>query len=592
MSKVELKLVGGFSLTINGEVIDFKLSSAAKVLARVALEPNGKMLRTVLADEIWPEGDSAKKLSRLRVALSEISKNNALEPFVTITNREVEFCVTEPDVNASRELLDAAALAEDEAKHLALIQEHISRFDGDLVPEWDDDWLAPFRRTWKRNLNDRDLKLCEILGPAVDVDRVTEALRRVVARSPENESAWERLIRIESDRRNHIEVTDEFDEARYKLEAESGASFSKDLLSYAKMARRGTLHSDYNLTVLRTEAEEVLLNGLARMKKSDPVKYMEILSHAALNVEAYQRPTGYNELAEEILAAVIEPGAERNTVVLFNAMAYSVLHQSSDSEKRLRELVTYETDARRLSSAYNSLSFDCFVRRDYDQAYQYSDLSIKFAIEEGNDFRIKISRHNRASYDWHRGFLDEALAVYQTEDYSLASEFERDRFKMVNNGNSAFVYFYKNDYELAEEHFLLCREYAEKANYPVFDTMGASTLGACQVILGRKKKGIENIIIGLGSSYRKKDFRAYQISLDAAARGLGELGLLGEAVSVLEWSRQLRADHNHPWSVAELVNADIVKELTQHKSPMTAWMSLPSQSALINKIAAAFRTVS
>ncbi|MEZ5162668.1 MAG: hypothetical protein R2688_02745 [Fimbriimonadaceae bacterium] len=55
---------------------------------------------------------------------------------------------------------------------------------------------------------------------------------------------------------NHIEVTDEFDEARYKLEAESGASFSKDLLSYAKMARRGTLHSDYNLTVLRTEARK------------------------------------------------------------------------------------------------------------------------------------------------------------------------------------------------------------------------------------------------------------------------------------------------------------------------------------------------
>ncbi|MEZ5162669.1 MAG: hypothetical protein R2688_02750 [Fimbriimonadaceae bacterium] len=66
------------------------------------------------------------------------------------------------------------------------------------------------------------------------------------------------------------------------------------------------------------------------------MKYMEILSHAALNVEAYQRPTGYNELAEEILAEVIEPGAERNTVVLFNAMAYSVLHQSSDSEKRIK----------------------------------------------------------------------------------------------------------------------------------------------------------------------------------------------------------------------------------------------------------------
>ncbi|MEZ5162670.1 MAG: hypothetical protein R2688_02755 [Fimbriimonadaceae bacterium] len=104
------------------------------------------------------------------------------------------------------------------------------------------------------------------------------------------------------------------------------------------------------------------------------------------------------------------------------------------------------------------------------------------------------------------GFWLKHLLFTRLRDYSLASEFERDRFNMVNSGNSAFVYFYKNDYELAEDTSYFVGSMQRKQTIRFFDTMGASTLGACQVILGRKKKGIENIIIGLGSSYRKRRF--------------------------------------------------------------------------------------
>ncbi|MEZ5162671.1 MAG: hypothetical protein R2688_02760 [Fimbriimonadaceae bacterium] len=73
---------------------------------------------------------------------------------------------------------------------------------------------------------------------------------------------------------------------------------------------------------------------------------------------------------------------------------------------------------------------------------------------------------------------------------------------------------------------------------------------------------------------------------------MAELGLLGERLRFWNGVVNFALIIITHGQLAELVNADIVKELTQHKSPMTAWMSLPSQSALINKIAAAFRTVS
>ncbi|MEZ5162667.1 MAG: hypothetical protein R2688_02740 [Fimbriimonadaceae bacterium] len=84
------------------------------------------MLRTTLADEIWPEVILRRNYLGSALPFPKFQKSMALELFVSISNREVEFRITETDVNASRELLDAAALAEDEAKHLALIQEHIS----------------------------------------------------------------------------------------------------------------------------------------------------------------------------------------------------------------------------------------------------------------------------------------------------------------------------------------------------------------------------------------------------------------------------------------------------------------------------------
>jgi DNA-binding SARP family transcriptional activator len=185
----QLTLLGGFELICEGVPITLPMS-AQRVIAFVATHDR-PIQRAYVAGSLWLETPEDRAHANLRSALWRLQP--ARRTLVETTGQQLRLS---PRVSVDliedearlRSALDGADLGDLELDRLAL--------DGDLLPDWYDDWIVP-RRERFRQLRLRTLDaLCVRL---TDEGRLMEALEvglAAVANEPLRESANRALVRV------------------------------------------------------------------------------------------------------------------------------------------------------------------------------------------------------------------------------------------------------------------------------------------------------------------------------------------------------------------------------------------------------------
>ena len=134
MTAVELRLLGGFGLEVDGRRIEMT-PAAQRLLAFVALTPRGAE-RSYTAFQLWPGNDEERAKANLRSTLWRLSK--APVDLIVATKTHLRLCPW-VWVDVRHGLAELAAAGTDAIVAAAL---PFQALDSDLLPDWYDDWLT------------------------------------------------------------------------------------------------------------------------------------------------------------------------------------------------------------------------------------------------------------------------------------------------------------------------------------------------------------------------------------------------------------------------------------------------------------------
>jgi DNA-binding SARP family transcriptional activator len=188
-SEVWLNLINGFELRCNGEAVRLPLSSQ-RLVAYLALHQR-PLLRIHVAGALWKDATESRSCANLRSALWRIpGPSNAV---VDATSSHVRIG-KEVRVDI-REVIDLARGLLDEPEHADATQAESRQLEGDLLPDWYDDWLM-IERERLRQLRVHALE--HLAEHALRRGRFGAAIDRAlaaIAADPLRESAHRLLIR-------------------------------------------------------------------------------------------------------------------------------------------------------------------------------------------------------------------------------------------------------------------------------------------------------------------------------------------------------------------------------------------------------------
>ncbi len=185
-----LQLLGGFHLLVDGKRVHLPRAEQ-RLLACLALADR-PTARSRLAGRLWPDAAEPRAMARLRTAIWRLRQPGRLllNGSPDEVGLEATVVVDVQDLTElARRFLDAPLEATDD--RLAELTDA-----GELLPEWDDDWVTPHRERFRQIR----LHALELIGVRLAEEgrygRAVEVSLAVVADDPLRESAQRVLIRI------------------------------------------------------------------------------------------------------------------------------------------------------------------------------------------------------------------------------------------------------------------------------------------------------------------------------------------------------------------------------------------------------------
>lgn len=187
-SVVRLSLLSAFALECDGATVHLP-STAQRVLAFVALHRHS-VRRSFVAGSLWLDSPEERAFANLRSALWRLRRDGSR--LVDVAGSELALARgVVVDLRVREELARGivAGTQPGDTVDAAL-------FEGDLLPDWYDDWVVIEREHYRQlRLHALD-SLCERLTAAGRLDEALEAGLAAVAGEPLRESAQRALIRV------------------------------------------------------------------------------------------------------------------------------------------------------------------------------------------------------------------------------------------------------------------------------------------------------------------------------------------------------------------------------------------------------------
>lgn len=226
-----LQLLGQFRVDVNAEPVEM-CGNAQRLLAFVGLR--GSVSRSVLAGTLWPDVPEERARGSLRTTLWKMPRGDQL---IRCTREGMAMADTvSVDVHAlyttALGVLHGPDLLLDRPAPMGLLN------GGDLLPDWDDDWVAP-EREWLRQLRLHALDaLSEKLARRGRPTLALEAALASVRIEPLRESAHRAVVSAHLAEGNIVEAVRHYHAFRRLLRKELGVEPSLGFSRMIPLTRR------------------------------------------------------------------------------------------------------------------------------------------------------------------------------------------------------------------------------------------------------------------------------------------------------------------------------------------------------------------
>ena len=220
---LELVLLHGFGVHRDGAPVAFP-HGAQRLLAFLALADRPQR-RAHVAGVLWPDVREERAAASLRSTLWRIRRTGC--PLVSGTRGALHLAAeVEVDVR------DATSLGHrllGPADHAADLDAAGRLLDGDLLPDWYDEWVTPERERFRQIRLHALERLAVLFVEAGRVGEAVEAGLAAVAAEPLRESAHRALIRAYLAEGNRVEALRQYEGYRRALRLELGTEPSDEM---------------------------------------------------------------------------------------------------------------------------------------------------------------------------------------------------------------------------------------------------------------------------------------------------------------------------------------------------------------------------
>jgi DNA-binding SARP family transcriptional activator len=207
----ELRLLGGFELSVNGVIVDvFAVRPRArKALHVLALHVGRPVHRDVLAEAVWPDSDPDAARRSVHVAISSL--RHLLEPEAQRGHSRLlprlgdTYTLSLPDGSRCDHLdfqealvrARAARVSGDAQAERVSLRSALDCYGGDLLPEdGSAEWLVAERERLRLAAADASEQLARAEAASGDVVTAVEQARRALSYDSYRDSTWRLLIQL------------------------------------------------------------------------------------------------------------------------------------------------------------------------------------------------------------------------------------------------------------------------------------------------------------------------------------------------------------------------------------------------------------
>ncbi len=215
-----MALLGGFALTVDGRDVVVP-AAIERAIAYLALR--GRCGRSRLAGTLWPEHSEERALGNLRTAMWRV---NQVAPGVVVAEHDSLALASDVEVDVA--LLVTAAHEVLGGADLPVAAPTLRYVEGDLLPDWTDDWLTVDRE----RLRQLRLHVLEAIAGRLAArglfGMALEAALAALRSDPLRESAHRAVISIHLAEGNLAEAVQAYRQCRALLAREVGVAPSPE----------------------------------------------------------------------------------------------------------------------------------------------------------------------------------------------------------------------------------------------------------------------------------------------------------------------------------------------------------------------------
>lgn len=150
--KIEIRLLGEFSIRIDGSrTSSLNASRYQALLAYLALHAPQQVQRSEVAFQLWPDSNEEQALTNLRKVLFRIKQSLPDVGLIFSDQHTLRLNLTADgqldvmDFKSALDLAEQARYANDAEEEQVALENALSVYQGDLLPQFYDDWLDPER---------------------------------------------------------------------------------------------------------------------------------------------------------------------------------------------------------------------------------------------------------------------------------------------------------------------------------------------------------------------------------------------------------------------------------------------------------------
>ena len=218
--RIEISLLGTFSVRVGGEPIRALTSNSRRLLAFLALRDRA-VTRIAMAGTMWPDSSDQRAAASLRAALTRLEE--PARPAVVMASTGLRLAET-----VAVDLRDSQALARrllergGSPTEADLSPVAVSALSVELLPDWYDDWVVMEAADW-RQLRVHALEAqARLLTAGGHLAEAAGAARAAIKAEPLRESAHASLVKVHLAEGNQAEAVRVFNRYRALLLDELG----------------------------------------------------------------------------------------------------------------------------------------------------------------------------------------------------------------------------------------------------------------------------------------------------------------------------------------------------------------------------------